>query len=238
MELVVASVVAYITVNDHLYGGLTPDAAASPGQGATAASAHGYAERAYRLVALWIDRDYGLLRWAPFLGLALLAAWLLWRSRRERLARAIAGQGEAEIAAALLLGVLAAQVLVAAFLSPTMFGFWFPGRHLVAALPVSAALAAWGLRHAPRVGAALGAITLAASAWLAVAVRLGDTGWVAPSSSAPWGPAERLLPLYGTSSAWPDIATGAVVAGLAILAAREWRRRRARAELGRAASPA
>lgn len=238
MELVVASAVAYITVNDHLYGGLTPDAAADPGQAAGAASAHGYADRAYRLVALWIDRDYGLLRWAPFLGLALLAGWLLWRSRRERLARAIPGQGEAEIAAALLLGVLGAQVIVAAFLSPTMFGFWFPGRHLAAALPVSAALAAWGLRHAPRVGAALGAITLAGSLWLVVAVRLGDTGWASPSSSAPWGPAERLLPLYGTSSAWPAIATGAVVAGLALLAAREWRRRRARAELGRAASPA
>jgi hypothetical protein len=36
----------------------------------------------------------------------------------------------------------------------------------VPALPVSAALVAWGLRHAPRVGALLGAATLALSAWL------------------------------------------------------------------------
>jgi hypothetical protein len=38
----------------------------------------------------------------------------------------------------------------------------------VPALPVAASLVAWGLRHAPRVGAVLGAVTLALSASLFV----------------------------------------------------------------------
>ena len=40
--------------------------------------------------ALWIDRDVGLLRWAPVLALSVFAAWLLWRSRRAHLARLVA----------------------------------------------------------------------------------------------------------------------------------------------------
>jgi hypothetical protein len=122
--------------------------------------------------------------------------------------------------------VAGAQVLVAAFLAPTMFGFWFPGRQVVAVLPLLGALSAWGLRHARRVGAALAALTLVGSVWLYVAIRAGDTGWVAPTSSAPWGPLERLLPPYGTSAVWPDVISWAVAAALALLVGREWLRRR------------
>ncbi len=228
-EVMIASVVAYITVNDVLYGGVTPYAADDPGQTATDASfPAGYLERLPRLVALWIDRDYGLLRWAPFGALAFWAAWVLWRSRRERVAAAIPERLDVEIAATLLLAVCGAQVIVAAFAAPTMFGFWFPGRHLMAALPCAAALAAWGLRHAPRAGAALGALTLVASAWLVVELRTGAVaGWVAPDSTAPWGPAEAVLPLYGTGSAWADGVAVAVCVGLAAVTVREWRRWRA-----------
>ena len=37
----------------------------------------GYIERLPRLVGLWLDREVGLLRWAPLIGLAFFAAWLL-----------------------------------------------------------------------------------------------------------------------------------------------------------------
>ena len=47
-------------------------------------------------------------------------------------------------------GRAGAQLLVAAFLAPTMFGFWFPPRHLLAGLPLAIPLVAWGLRHLPR----------------------------------------------------------------------------------------
>ena len=59
-------------------------------------------------------------------------------------------------------------MLVAAFLVPAISGDWFAARHLAPALAVAGALVAWGLRHAPRLGAVLGAITLIASAWVLV----------------------------------------------------------------------
>ena len=74
----------------------------------------------------------------------------------------------AEAAAGLALAVVAAVLLVATFATPTIDTEPFAARHLVPALPVAAALVAWGLRHAPRVGALLGAASLALSAWLFV----------------------------------------------------------------------
>ena len=72
--------------------GPTPYAADVAGETATDASfPAGYLERAYRLVALFVDRDYGLLRWAPVFALAFAGLWLLWRSHRDRLARAVPG---------------------------------------------------------------------------------------------------------------------------------------------------
>jgi hypothetical protein len=229
-ELVGASLIAYASVNEALYGGPTPYSADVAGQSATdAAFPLGYLERLPRLVALWIDRGYGLLRWAPVLALAFVAVWLLWRSRRERLARAVPAVRDTEAAAALLLMVCAAQIVVAAFGAPTMYGFWFGGRHLMAALPCAAALAAWGLRHLPRTGAGLAAITLAGSVWLLVQLRTGAVdGWVAPDSQAPWGPLVDVLPLYGVGSAWADAVAAAVVAGLGLLVLREGREVRAR----------
>lgn len=229
-EVMFASLVAYVAVNDVLYGGPIPYAADDPGQTATdAAFPAGYLERLPRLAALWLDRDYGLLRWAPVIALAFVAVWLLWRSRRERLATVLPERRDVEIAAALVLAVCAGQVVVAAFGAPTMFGFWFPGRHLVAALPCAAALAAWGLRHVPRAGAVLGALTLLASGWLLVELRTGSAaGWVAPASDAPWGPAEAAFPLYGVGSTWADAVAVAAVVALAGVAGREWWRWRAR----------
>ena len=63
----------------------------------------------------------------------------------------------------------------------------------MAAFPVAAALAAWGLRHAPRTGAVLGALTLLCSAWLVLALAFGGAdGWVHPGVDAPYGPLVRV----------------------------------------------
>jgi len=108
--------------------------------------------------------------------LAFAGAVLLARSRRERLARLVSDQRDAEHAAFLALAVCAAQVLVAAFTVPSLDGDWFPARQLVPALPCAVALIAWGWRRLPRAGAALAVLTVALSAWVLIA---GD-GWTAP----------------------------------------------------------
>jgi hypothetical protein len=169
VELVGASLVLYATLNEQLYGGPTPWSALPAGISATGASSVGeYLERAPRLVELWLDPVDGLLRWAPIFAFAAFAAWLLRRSRWERLARVVPERAGAEAAAGLALAVVVAVLLVAAFLVPSIDSEPFAARHLVPALPVATALIAWGLRHAPRVGAVLGAITLAISAGLFV----------------------------------------------------------------------
>ncbi len=230
-EVMLGSLVFYVALNDRLFGGFTPYAALRPGGHATGASSPGdYLERLPRLASLWIDRDVGLLRWAPVLALSLFSAWLLWRSRRARVSRVAPDRLGAEIAAALLLAVCAAVVAGAVLGAPSVRGPWFPGRHLAAALPLAGALAAWGLRHARRTGAALGALTLLASGWLGVQLATGSVAsWAqAPDSTAPWGPAERLLPLYGGGSPWATavaIALGIALLGLVARETWNWRRR-------------
>jgi hypothetical protein len=166
VELAVASLVLYATLNERLYGGFTPWSALPSGVSATGAEALGeHLERLPRLVTLWLDTGAGLLRWAPIFAFVPFAAWLLWRSRREGLARLVPERTAAEATAGLALAVFAAVLLVATFLVSAIDTEPFAARHLIPAFPAAGALIAWGLRHAPRVGAVLGALTLAISAW-------------------------------------------------------------------------
>jgi hypothetical protein len=214
---VLFSGVLFVTLNDRVYGGLTPYAPSlAPDGGLGADSVVAVLERAPRLAGLWLDQDVGLLRWAPFAGLAFFALWLLWRSRRDRLAAAVPDQVDVEVAAGFLAAVCGAQVLVAAFLAPALHGAWGPGRLLVPVLPLAAALAAWGLRFAPRVGAALAAMTLAASAWMLGGLRLGDGGLAPLAGDVPWGGLEDVLPSFGGAG---GLTTGAAVAVAALAVA-------------------
>jgi len=227
-EVMLASIVVYATLNDRLYGGVTPYAArAAEGSPTGAGSLAEHLERLPRFVALWVDRDVGLLRWAPVLALTGGAAWLVWRSRRTHLARLVAERADAEAAAALALAVWVAMLALAAFAAPSITGEWFAGRQLAAGLPLAGALCAWGLRHFRRAGAVLAALTLLASAWLAVAFALGDAdGWARPGTDAPLGPAVGALPRWGVGSPWFAVVAGALAAALVVLAAREWWRAR------------
>jgi len=231
-EALFASLVVYVTVNGQLYGGLTPYAASLPGQqAAQELSAQDLLDRVPRLLSLWIDRGQGLLRWSPGFALAFAAAWLLWRSQRDRVARAVSDRRDVEVTASLLLAVAGAQALVAVLAAPTVAGPWFPGRQLVAVLPAGAALAAWGLRHAHRLGAALAALTVIAGAWMCTALYLDGGGWSRPPSEIPWGPLDRLFPDFGNGPAYASVVVGALAAALAALAAYEWRRARRTAAL-------
>jgi hypothetical protein len=210
-----------------VYGGPTPYDADVTGETATDASFPlGYVGRAYRLVALFLDRENGLLRWAPVFLLVFVGLWHLWRSHRDRLARAVPGVRDIQLVGAMCAAALGAQLVVAGLIAPTMFGFWFPPRHLLAALPLAIPLVALGLRHAPRIGAVLIAITLAASTWLYLDVRLGSGGLVVGRPDAPFGPLTDAFPLFTEGSTWPFVLAGLVGAALVGLVALELRHSR------------
>ena len=188
VEVALFSAVLFVSINDRLYGGLTPYAVLPEGESPT--GAHGLAahlERWPRLLWLWVGRPEGLLLWAPVCALAFAALWLLARSRRERLARVLGEQADVEVTAGFLLTICATAVAVAVFLAPTIAGPWFAGRELVVVLPLVGALASWGLRHFPRIGTVLGALTLVATVWVLVAVRIdADAGVAPPRGALPW----------------------------------------------------
>jgi hypothetical protein len=223
IEVLLFSAIMYVTINGGLYGGFTPDSAELPGHGLAGQSfPRDFVDRAPRVVGLWLDRSYGALRWTPVIALAFFALWLLWRSRRDQIARVAPERHDVEVAATLCALVCAAQVFVATFLAPTMFGFWFPGRSLLAALPLAVALCAWGLQRAPRTGAALIALTIIASAWLYTELRIGGETLIGPMSRAPLGPLDGALPQFGIDSPGETVALGATGAALAALLVTEW----------------
>ena len=228
LEVAAFTLALYVGVNHGLFGGLTPLSAAQGGVSATLPSfPDGYLDRAYRLVALLIDREYGLLRWAPVLALVIFGAVLLVRERRDGLARAFPALRREQDAAELCGLALGAQYLVAAFGAVTMFGFWFPGRHVVAALPLAVPLVAIGLRHAPRLGAVLALIGFVASVWLYVDVRFGSGGLVQGRPDAPFGPLKDVFPLFEEGSTAAFVVAAALAALVVAWFATElrvWRR--------------
>lgn len=233
LEILGFSAALYVGVNEGLYGGPTPYSAEAPGQTSTDASfPFGYVDRTYRLVALFLDRHYGLLRWAPIVALAFFGVWILWRERRSGLARAIPALRAEQTTGLLCAAVAGAQLIVAAYLAPTMFGFWFPARHLVSVLPVSVPLVALGLRRLPRTGAVLATVGFAASIWVYLAVRLGDSGWVVGLPDAPLGPLTSALPRFAQGSTYPFVLAAVVGLALAALVASSELRRSRRVAAG------
>jgi hypothetical protein len=110
-----------------------------------------------------------VLRWAPVLLLAFAGAYLLLRSRRERVSRAIPSRRDAEVAAALVGVTILALWGVASF-GPVGAG---------AGVPFAAAYAAWGLRRFPVIATGLGLATVFLTVWMVVALVSGDArGWL------------------------------------------------------------
>ena len=172
VEVSLFSVALCVGINEALYRGPTQYSAAS-GPATGASTAMDYVDRVPRFATLLGHPDYGLLVWAPVFALASAGLWWLWRSRHDRLARALSGLHQIELTAGLCATVLGVQLAVAALLAPTADGPWFAGRHLLPALPLAAPLLALGLRRVPRLGVALALITLGISVWLYADVRWG-----------------------------------------------------------------
>ncbi len=218
-EVAFFSLALLVGLNEALFGGPTPHAADAPGVSATGAdSVADYLGRCWRVVALFLDRDYGLIRWAPVTALIFAGGWVLYRSAREQFARAIAGLDE-EHWLARLCGLAALTTLVTAALFVPSLRAGFPGRALVPVLPLALPLVALGLRQAPRIGGLLALLGLAGSVWLWIDTR-GGGGLMSHRPEAPWGPLDQVFPVFN-GGAWPYVLLAAVVAALAAPVLRE-----------------
>ena len=126
--LALAGLSAAVFIWFHLktYGALTPYSVSSVYWGMTTIETLGhhvaFEERIYRLWGLFIDRRFGIGRWAPLLLLSIPGLVLLART---------AGHVHRTV-----LALIAIQILIAAFVATTMMGYWFPGRTLVTVLPL------------------------------------------------------------------------------------------------------
>ena len=121
MALAGFSVAAFVWFHLKTYGALTPYSVSSVFWGMTTIetlSHHlAFEERIYRLWGLFIDRRFGIGRWAPLLLLSIPGLVLLART---------AGHVHRTV-----LALIAAQIFIAVFVATTMMGYWFPGRTLV-----------------------------------------------------------------------------------------------------------
>jgi hypothetical protein len=179
---------AYLGVHRLVWGGWTVYASGDHFEGSGEFGVVGvqpdYLGRSTRLLGLLVDRDFGLVAWQP--------AWLL-------LVPAVAALLASRPPGWTALAVpLAAGWATATWVALTMHGYWWPGRQLVAVLPLGViAVLVWLTRHqrvrAP--AAVLAAAGLACYAALLVTGYAGDTVWVlAPDRLSLHPPAGLLLP--------------------------------------------
>jgi hypothetical protein len=212
--LLVPSALVYVWFHVATYGDLTPYAVnrlyAGSGTAELVALHLELWNRLYRFAGLWVDGEFGLVRWAPALLLALLGLPLL-----------AAQPGPSRWLVALVGG---AQFLVAVFLSITMRGWWFPGRMLIVALPLLAVPLAEALsarRGRPGLAlatAALGAYGLGITLALRDAVATQAVVLAVDPFALPWPPFQALAALFPTYTTY-DARTWLLTAGWVLTAA-------------------
>lgn len=197
--LAVAGVV-FLGVHQVVYSGWTPYAAGDhfvAGEFTVVGSRPNYAGRSVRLVGLLVGRRFGLAAWQPA-WLLLVPALALLVTRRP--------QGWAVLAAPLAVGWL-----VATFVALTMHGYWFPGRQLVAVLPLAVLTIAWAVAQAGTAArwvlAGLGTLGVWSYGWLLAQGWARTLTWVVDfdRSADPWYRLWRLaLPDYlaGGPATW------------------------------------
>ena len=178
------------------------------------------AGRSTRLVALLVDRSYGIAAWAPVWLLAVVALAALAR-------RQPAGTG-------LLLLPVAAGWSVATWAAYTMHGFWWPGRQLVVVLPLVLIAVLWwsGQIAGPRLRAAagvLGVVGVVATVTLLVDGRARELTWVTGFEGVDnplYGWTRALLPDYRAPGTGMWLRHAVWIAVLVALAVVGWRQAR------------
>lgn len=212
----------FLAAHQALYGGWTPYAAGehfAGGELSVVGHDPDYGGRSLRLLGLLLDREFGLAAWQP--------AWLLAVAALAGLLR-VRPPGWATLAVP-----LAAGWVTATWLAATMHGWWWPGRHVVAVLPLAVlALAWWAGKSLPRTAAtvALGALGVLTYAWTTAEGWLGELNWVvdfARTENPVYALWSEALPDYTELGARTWVLHGAwiaVVLGLAIVGRLGFRR--------------
>ena len=211
--------IAYLVAHRALYGGWTVYAAGDhfvEGELSVVGVEPDYLGRSRRLVALLVDRGFGLVAWAPVFLVAVAAVAALVRRRPAGWAA--------------LVVPLAAGYATATWVALTMHGWWWPGRQVVVVVPCLVLATAWLVGRSPAwVGRAvvlLGALGLVLWGALAVEALRGDLTLVVDfeTTANPLARAWRLvLPDYRDSSAATWLLQAAWLPVLAGLALAGWR---------------
>jgi hypothetical protein len=164
--LAALSAVGYVSVHLAVFGDLTAYSVNYVYDGTPTVDilrAHiGLEERAYRIYGLFIDRNFGIGRWAPLLLFVPLALPLLLL------------RGRIAVLAGLL---VVTQLLIATFVAITMMGWWFPGRTLATVFPLLPLALVVLIVRWPRlriVAAAAAAYSVAITLALVVGARQGE----------------------------------------------------------------
>jgi hypothetical protein len=203
---------SYIWLHYAIFGALTPYSVSTVYEGASTGvvleSHIAFRERFYRVWGLFIDRRFGIGRWAPLFLLVLPALPLLVRRGPLGL---------------LSVALIVAQVLIGTFVAITMMGWWFPGRTLMAVIPlfplVLTALALRVSRPFHVVMAALAAYSLLVTLLLVVATWRGEVTLAVDPFDMPAVPFQVLSPLFPQYTSWPVETVILTVAWLAAGAA-------------------
>jgi len=135
----------YLVVHRLLWGGwtvyATGDHFEQTGEFSVVGTEPDYVGRSLRLVALLVDRAYGLVTWQPgwLLAVPAVAALVVASAPRLRHRRAV------------VVVPLLAGWAVATWPALTMHGYWWPGRQVVVVLPLATLAVLWWLaRVVPR----------------------------------------------------------------------------------------
>ena len=150
-----------------------------------------FGEKYYRLWGLFVDRRFGIGRWAPLLLTAVPGMVLL---------------GMGGISRRLTLVLILVQMVIATFVAITMMGWWFPGRTLLTVLPVFVLPIVLFVARIPLWGrvtiALLGVLTLANTYGLAMAGRAEEITIAVDPFDMGFPPFQGLSGLFPNYTLW------------------------------------
>jgi hypothetical protein len=238
LVLSAVSGVAYVWFHYAVFEDLTAYSLNTVYEGAGAASvlqSHvSVTDRAYRLWGLLVDQRFGIGRWAPVLLLLPASLPLLLRGTHREGDRERDSQGKGDREGRpyvpigwLVLALIVTQVLVATFVAITMMGWWFPGRTLMAVLPLAVLPLTLLVARLPAAGraaaAGLALVTVAFAAALHASTAKGSmagpgevTLAVDPFDMA-WWPFRQSAHLFPNYQTWSETTVVLTAAWLTLL---------------------